>query len=66
MVRLALADNGARNGAGQPLLAEVIEDIGEALLAFAVDEIGRARAVHCHPHVERAIRTEGKAALGAI
>ena len=59
-------DDGAGDGAGAPLLAVVIEDVGELGLGGFVDEIGRARAAALHAHVERPVVAEREAALGLV
>ena len=70
---MAGADDGGGDGAGAALLAEVVEDIGEAVLLERVDQVRGGRALFGvpmfereHAHVERTIVLEGKAAFGLI
>ena len=63
---LARGDDGAGDGARMTLLAEDIDDVGEIGLGRPRDHIRRGRAVMAHPHVERAIEPERKAALGLV
>ena len=52
--------------AGMPLLAEQVDDVGEFGLRGARDDVGGSRAVLAHPHVERTVEAEGKAAGGLV
>ena len=51
-------DDGAGDAAGEPLLAELIEDVGERAFLERVHEIRRGRPAAVHAHVERAIGRE--------
>ena len=65
-LRLAIGDDGARNGAGSPLLAQMEEDVGELRLAPAVDDIGGRDPGFRHAHVERAVGLERESALRLV
>ena len=52
--------------AGMTLLAEDVDDVGEIGLGGLRDHVRRGRAVMAHPHVERAVEPERKAALGLV
>ncbi len=60
------ADDGARDRAGMPLLAERSDDGGEVALGGLRHHVGGARPVAAHAHVERAVEAERKAALGLV
>jgi hypothetical protein len=49
-----------------PLLAVVVDDVGELALAAPVHHVGGALALLFHAHVERAVGAEGEAALGPV
>ena len=55
--------DGARDAARLALLAIVIEHVGDRRLVGGVEEIGGALALAAHPHIERAVMHEGKAAF---
>ena len=63
---LARGDDGARNAARMPLLAEDVDDVGEIGLGRLRDHVRRGRAVMPHPHVERAIDAKREAAPGLV
>ena len=63
---LARGDDGARDGARMPLLAEDVDDVGEIGFGGLRDHVRRGRAVVAHPHVERAIEPKREAALGLV
>ena len=63
---LPLGDDGARDRARMPLLAQKENDIGEIAFGNFRDHIRGARSVGAHAHVERAVLAEGEAALGLI
>src|SRR5665647_2278845 len=48
------------------LLAEQENDVGEIALVRGCDDVGCARAVATHPHIERAVEAEGKAAFRLV
>ena len=58
----ARRDDEVRDAPGFAFLAIGIEQIGEIFLFEAIDEVRRAVAVTTHPHVERTVAHEGKAA----
>ena len=62
----APAHQGAGDAARLPLVAIDKEDAGELGLFGAVDQIGGAGTLAAHPHVERAVAHERKAALGLV
>ena len=49
-----------------PLLAEARNDGGEIALGGGGNQVGGARPALAHAHVERAVETEGEAALGFV
>jgi hypothetical protein len=63
---LAAADDEAGDAARGVLLAIDIKDAGQLDLVQRVDEVGGGRAAVAHPHVQRTVAHEGKAALGLI
>ena len=65
-IRRATLDDGAGDGARAPLLAQLVEDVGQRLLVERVDHVGGGRAVARHAHVERAVGLEGEAALRLV
>ena len=61
----ALGDDAFRDASRRAFLAVVIEDICQHLFGCVVDDILGREARLPHPHVERPVLHEGKAALGA-
>ena len=59
-------DDGAGNRAGARLLPIVLEDAGNLALFGMVEEFGGGLARLAHPHVERTVLLEGKAAVGLV
>ena len=58
--------DGAGHGPRAPLLAVMVDDVGEHRLVGLVDEVGGARAVGAHAHVEGAVVAEREAALRLV
>src|SRR5712691_593076 len=63
---LARGDDGAGYAARMALLAENVDDVGKLGLGRLRDHVRRRRPVLPHPHVERTVETEGKAAPGLV
>ena len=63
---LAGLDNGVRDPAAAAFLAVAPEDVGELHFVGFVHEIRCGWPALFHAHVERAVPTEGEAALGTI
>ena len=63
---LARGDDGAGDGARMALLAEDVDDVGELSLGRRRNHVRRGRPLLPHPHVERPVETEGKAAPGFV
>src|SRR6185295_6834222 len=59
-------DDGAGDDARPPLVAIVVDDVGELALAAPVHDVGGALALLFHAHVEGAVGAEGEAALGPV
>ena len=59
-------DDRARDPAGRTFLAIVIKYVGDAAFVRRVQQVRRGRPVAAHPHVERSVAQEGKAALGLV
>ena len=59
-------DDRARDPARRALLAVALEDRRKGRFVGLVDQLGGAQALARHPHVERAVGGEGKAALRVL
>src|SRR3974390_645318 len=59
-------DYGAGETARKFLLAQGCDDVRELRFVHRVDDVGGRRAFKAHAHVERAIETERKSALGFV
>ena len=60
------SDDRSGNGAGPRLLAIILEDADDLGLVGLVQELGRGQPGLAHPHVERTVGREGKAAVRPI
>ena len=61
---VAVLDDGARDRAGEPLLAVVAQDPGQVVDVVGVEDVGGGEPLRLvHPHVERRVHAVGEAAV---
>jgi hypothetical protein len=61
-LRWPVGDDGAGDAARGPLLAEVIEDVGDRRLVLVAEDVGGRAPLALHAHVERRVEPERKPA----
>ena len=62
----AAPQDGGGDAARLALVAVELEDMGQRAVVPAVDDVRRGLALVGHPHVQRPVAHEGKAALGLV
>ena len=61
-----VGDDGAGDAAGGALLAEIKQDVGDRLHVILAQDVGGRTSARLHPHVERSVEPERKAARRLI